>query len=440
MVRGGRKENSERDRNGRHAVWKRRKEEGIRLDLISLVTDERREEKTVAELRQEHSGQSLSGIVPSIVVCALHPKHSMLELFALRSTCQSGDKRLHELARVTWGSDDANDATMCPHIDANWTDHEEGKQEGYKEDEDKMTGEEGGGRGGDALQYHVDLCTEVTEVRNVSSRLRTDVERESVEGWRSEGGGKGAVAKGSFEGLSAKVRGRSPRESEPWPREKEDEKAPGSNPAPHYPIIYYAKPEDNAEKEKEEWTSGTEPCCSSSSFATVLSRETPERERQSIEERREFPGIKDANADASHQNLINQRKNCVWVKAKKGSEKKKEGQGEAKLSHSRPRPELQADLQGAANLQAGQEWPFLFADARHRALKSLESTEKADREKSRSRIRSKEYGSDYFEHQTLQSASTDSTRRGKRLENSAADVDALPLREIDDLGLLEIDG
>lgn len=30
------------------------------------------------------------------------------------------------------------------------------------------------------------------------------------------------------------------REASFGSREKEDEKAPGSNPAPHYPIIYYA--------------------------------------------------------------------------------------------------------------------------------------------------------------------------------------------------------
>lgn len=42
-----------------------------------------------------------------------------------------------------------------------------------------------------------------------------------------------------------------------------------------------------------------------------------------------------------------------------------------------PAPELQADLQGAADLQAGQEWPFLFIDGRGWALKSLESTEKS---------------------------------------------------------------
>lgn len=68
---------------------------------------------------------------------------------------------------------------MCRRIDANWTDHEEGKQGGYEEGEEEV--EDKRGRGGDALQYHVDCCTEVTEVTNVSSRLRK-AERRGVRG------------------------------------------------------------------------------------------------------------------------------------------------------------------------------------------------------------------------------------------------------------------
>lgn len=43
-----------------------------------------------------------------------------------RSESRGSGRRIKDCSCRHQGSDDANDEAMCPHIDANWTDHEEG--------------------------------------------------------------------------------------------------------------------------------------------------------------------------------------------------------------------------------------------------------------------------------------------------------------------------
>lgn len=82
---------------------------------------------------------------------------------------------------------------MCPRIDANWTDREEGKQEGYEEDEKDDKRGRSGGDGSRYVPRSRLVRTEVTEVTNVSSRPR-----KVAGGWERGREGE-AKAKGSSE-------------------------------------------------------------------------------------------------------------------------------------------------------------------------------------------------------------------------------------------------
>lgn len=69
---------------------------------------------------------------------------------------------------------------MCPHIDVNWTDREEGKQEGYEEEEEKEE-EIKGGEVAMGSRYH--------DVHRGRGNKRL-LEASSIGGKRGRGGGK----------------------------------------------------------------------------------------------------------------------------------------------------------------------------------------------------------------------------------------------------------